>query len=384
MAELAGTEGTAVVVINTCAVTNEAVRQSRQAIRRARKDHPEAKLIVSGCAVETDRDRLAAMPEIDHLIPNADKLKPESYAGATAPLSRSPQPVRAPLAIQNGCDHSCTFCIIPQGRGRAQSRPIAEAVAEAHALVAAGAREIVLTGVDLTSYGDDLEGGVTLADPIEVLLTSLPAAITLRLSSLDGAEVDDRLFRLLTEEDRVAPYAHLSLQAGHDLTLKRMKRRHLTADAIDLTDRLRTARPDFAFGADLIAGFPTETEEMFAASLDHAARCGLAFLHVFPFSPRVGTPAARMPQIDRAVVKDRAKRLRALGDDLLAAHLDRLIGQRVAVLIEQTSGTHLIGRLPNFTEIEVEAEGQAGERIMAHVTGHTGRRLMGRKDADHG
>lgn len=353
MAALArNTEGGRSVIINTCAVTNEAVRQSRQAIRRARKDHPDARIVVSGCAAELDKDGFSAMPEVDHLIGNPDKLSPAAWASRdNAPLSPSSVEARAPLKIQNGCDHQCTFCIIPMGRGAATSRPSDELVEEAQRLVEAGAKEIVLTGVDLTSYGPDLGPETSLSDPLEALLKALPATIRIRLSSIDGAEIDDRLFDLVTTEHRVMPHLHLSLQSGDPMILKRMKRRHSRADAIDLCERLHKARPDIAIGADLIAGFPTETDDMFANSLSLVSICNLSYVHVFPFSPRTGTPAAKMPQVPRDTVKHRASSLRAAADKALAAHLAKQVGSIASVLIEHSDGTASFGKLPNFTDV---------------------------------
>lgn len=377
-----------IVVINSCAVTNEAVRQSRQAIRKARRDHPEAEIIVSGCAVHTDPESFAAMPEISQVIGNAEKLDPASYRAKEAvgdvfsrtSLPKGPAPVgrvavRAPLEVQNGCDHRCTFCIIPFGRGQARSKKPADCAEEALEIVAAGAREIVLTGVDLTSYGPDLGEGMTLADAIEELLRRLPADITLRLSSIDGAEVDERLFRLVTEEPRIAPYLHLSLQSGDDMILKRMKRRHNRDDATTLCRKLKTARPDIAFGADLIAGFPTETEEMFENSVALVRDCQLSYVHVFPFSPRKGTPAERMPQIDRAVVKARAARLREAADEALRDHLSRHLGAEGEILVEASGTGGSTGKLADFSDVHLQASLEPGTRQTVRISSHDGRRL---------
>lgn len=353
MASLARTtQDGASVVINTCAVTNEAVRQSRQAIRRARKAHPDARIIVSGCAAEIDKEAFGAMPEVDRLIGNADKLSPAAWANRdNVPLLPNSVEARAHLKIQNGCDHQCTFCIIPLGRGAALSRPTHEIVEEAQRLIQAGAKEIVLTGVDLTSYGQDLAPAVGLADPLEALLSALPPTTRIRLSSIDGAEIDDRLFDLVTTEPQIMPHLHLSLQSGDPMILKRMKRRHCRAEAIDLCERLHKARPDIAIGADLIAGFPTETDDMFANSLSIVEACNLSYVHVFPFSPRNGTPAARMPQIPRDIVKHRAASLRAAADKALAAHLAKQVGSTASVLIEHSDETASFGKLPNFTDV---------------------------------
>ena len=378
------------VVINTCAVTAEAVRQSRQAIRKARRERPGAAIYVSGCAVQTDPAAFEGMEEVTRVIGNGEKLLAAAYKEETPvrdvfeqqTLPRGPAPigelpVRTHLEVQNGCDHRCTFCIIPFGRGRARSKKPGDVVAEAKDLITRGVKEIVLTGVDLTSYGPDLGEGVTLADPVEALLEHLPSDITIRLSSIDGAEIDDRLFRLVTEEARIAPHLHLSLQAGDDMILKRMKRRHSRAEAIELCARLKAARPELAFGADLIAGFPAETEEMFENTLDLVAATGLAYVHVFPFSPREGTPAARMPQLDRTEIKERAARLREASDAALRDHLGALLGQQREMLVEVVKAGKAVGKLTDFTDIELDSPIPAGSRLTVRVTGHDGRRLKG-------
>ncbi|MHA7871379.1 MAG: tRNA (N(6)-L-threonylcarbamoyladenosine(37)-C(2))-methylthiotransferase MtaB, partial [Hyphococcus sp.] len=316
------------VIINTCAVTNEAVRNARQRIRRARRDRPEARVVVTGCAAQIDPQAFAAMPEVDVVFGNQEKLDSDQWrrlAADPAPAMRVNDIMavretaghlidgygdraRAFLQIQNGCDHRCTFCIIPYGRGNSRSVPIDHAVQQARRLVDAGHKEIVLTGVDLTSWGGDLDGAPKLGALVTAILDQVPALYQLRLSSVDGAEIDDELFERITGDPRVAPYLHLSLQAGDNLILKRMKRRHTREQAIDLCARLRARRPAFAFGADIIAGFPTETEAMFAQSLNLIDEAGLQYTHVFPFSPREGTPAARMPQLPRETVKNRAAR----------------------------------------------------------------------------
>lgn len=382
--------GKASVVVNTCAVTAEAVRQSRQAIRRARRDHPDAAIFVSGCAVQTDPDAFAEMPEITQLIGNGEKLEPEAYHQVRpvadvfekTALPRGPTPVgdvpvRAHLEVQNGCDHRCTFCIIPFGRGNARSKRPGDVVAEAKELVALGAQEIVLTGVDLTSYGPDLGDDITLSDPIEALLTGLPSHIGIRLSSIDGAEIDERLFQLITEERRIAPYLHLSLQSGDDMILKRMKRRHRRNEAIELCGRLATARPELAFGADLIAGFPTETEEMFENSLTLIDHCGLAYVHVFPFSPREKTPAAQMPQLEKAEIKDRAARLRDAADIALRQHLSSHLGQVRPMLVESNQDQKAVGKLTDFSDIHLNEAVPTGTRLWVRVGGHDGRQLSG-------
>jgi threonylcarbamoyladenosine tRNA methylthiotransferase MtaB len=345
------------VIVNTCAVTAEAERQARQAIRRARREHPNARIIVTGCAATLAPDRYAALPEVDLVLDNTAKLKPESYSGLSphpplAEASGSPSPAvrervpeakpragegvraRAYLQVQQGCDHRCTFCIIPYARGPSRSVPLDHIIAEARALLAAGYREIVLTGVDLTAYGTDLPEKPTLGQMVRRLLAAIPELPRLRLSSLDPSEVDDDLWDALADEPRLMPHLHLSLQSGDDLILKRMKRRHSRAQAIAAARRAHGLRPDIALGADLIAGFPTETEEMFRRTLDIVAECGIAFVHVFPYSPRPGTPAARMPQLDPALVKERAARLRAAGVAALKTELLSRIGRDSDVLIE--------------------------------------------------
>jgi threonylcarbamoyladenosine tRNA methylthiotransferase MtaB len=342
---LAGEEN--LVVVNSCAVTGEALRQTRQAIRRARRDHPTARLMVTGCAAEIDRDMIGAMEEVDGLIANAAKLDPRAWnvAGETAPIA--PARTRAFVAVQNGCDHACTFCVIPQGRGGSRSLPVAAVLREVEAHRAVGAQEIVLTGVDLTSWGHDLPGAPGLGVLVEAILAAFPALPRLRLSSLDGIEIDPALFDLLAHEPRVMPHLHLSLQHGADLILKRMKRRHARADAIALVSRLKALRPDIAVGADIIAGFPTEEESHHAANLAIIHELGIVHAHVFPFSPRPGTPAARMPQLARDVVKTRAAELRARAAGVRAAWLQSLVGETLPVLAER-DGT---GYAPNYARV---------------------------------
>ena len=388
------------VIVNTCAVTNEAVRQSRQAVRRAAREG--ARVVVSGCAAQIDPDAFAGLPGVAGLLGNAEKTDTGAWgrlgaalrnvAEATV-LPRAPAPVsvpvRAPLEVQNGCDHACTFCIIPQGRGRARSKTPEDALAEAEALVALGARELVLTGVDLTSWGPDL-GEARLGMLVRRLLNGLPSHVTLRLSSIDGAEMDDELFALVTQEPRVAPYAHLSLQAGDDMILKRMKRRHGRADAVALCERLHAARPEIALGADLIAGFPTETVEMAARTRALVEDCALAFVHVFPFSARAGTPAARMPQVPRETVKARAAALREAAGAALDRHLDGLAGQVRDVLIEEVRESEARGKTACFADVALPATGLApGDRVPATLARGDGRRLRGvplphRKENAHG
>jgi threonylcarbamoyladenosine tRNA methylthiotransferase MtaB len=334
------------VVINTCAVTAEAERQARQAIRRARRERPAARIIVTGCAATLAPARYAAMPEVDLVLDNDAKLRAESYGthppapagegveGLRLALGEAPR-ARAYLQVQQGCDHRCTFCIIPYARGASRSVPIDAVIARARPLVDAGAREIMLTGVDLTAYGADLLGQPSLGSLARRLLTEVPALARLRLSSLDPGEIDDELWGLLADEPRLMPHLHLSLQAGDDLILKRMKRRHSRADAIAVARRALVLRPEVAIGADLIAGFPTEDEAMFRRSIDLIEECGIAFLHVFPYSPREGTPAARMPGVAPDIVRERAARLRDAGARALEADLARRVGTRGDVLVEK-------------------------------------------------
>jgi len=382
------------VIINSCAVTGEAVRQARQRIRRARRERPNAKIIATGCAAQIDPQAFAAMEEVDFVLGNQEKLSPAQWR---AVASGKAEPVivndimavretaghlidgygeraRAFLQIQNGCDHRCTFCIIPYGRGNARSAPVANIVAQAQRLVEAGHFEIVLTGVDITSYGGDLEGTPTLGALVSALLDRVPDLYRLRLSSIDGAEIDDALFDRITGDARVAPYLHLSLQAGDNMILKRMKRRHTREQAIELCHEVRARRPEVAFGADIIAGFPTETEEMFQQSLDIIDEAGLQYVHAFPFSPREGTPAARMPQLERTVIKARAARLREKGKAATHRFLDSLVGQRHDAIIE--SGGR--ARLGNFAAVKLEhAAGAAGSAAAILLTGRAGDILTG-------
>ena len=361
------TAGRDMVVINSCAVTNGAVAETRKAIRRARADRPGAQIVVTGCAAQIDPKSFAAMPEVDRVIGNAEKLLPESWQSSDAILVGDIQRVRdtaphlAPafsaharafVEVQNGCDHRCTFCIIPYGRGNSRSVPVGAVIDRISALVDAGHREIVLTGVDLTSYGPDLPGAPTLGLLVERILHHVPALDRLRLSSLDGIEIDDRLFALLTQERRVMPHIHLSLQAGNDMILKRMKRRHARAESVALVDRLKTARPNIAIGADLIAGFPTEDDAMFADTLALIDDCDVVHAHIFPYSERDGTPAARMPQVPVAVRKVRAAALRAAGARRKAAWLAGLVGTTQDVLVERPGDR---GHAGNFAEVRFES-----------------------------
>ena len=389
------------VLVNTCAVTAEAVRQARQTIRRIRRERPDARIVVTGCAAQTEPATFASMPEVDRVVGNTEKFDIAAWRDTRAALARGAFGLdaeekvvvndimavretalhlieglegraRATVQIQNGCDHRCTFCIIPYGRGNSRSVPMGEIVAQVRKLVENGYREIVLTGVDITSYGQTLPGAPKLGALVKQILKHVPELERLRLSSIDSVEADNDLLDALASEARLMPHLHLSLQAGDDMILKRMKRRHLRADAIAFCDDVRRLRPDVVFGADIIAGFPTETEAMFARSLDIVDECGLTHLHVFPFSPRPGTPAARMPQVAREVVKDRAKRLREKGEAALRRHLDGEIGQTRSVLIE----TDEIGRTAHFTPVRTGARAPAGSIVEVGIAGHDGRHLI--------
>lgn len=338
---------TDVVVVNSCAVTAEAVRQTRQAIRRARRARPDARLFVTGCAAEIERDQLGAMPEVDGLVPNARKLDPRVWNVPPRRLPVPPRHTRAFIAVQNGCDHACTFCVIPQGRGRSRSLSVAQVLREVERHLDQGAPEVVLTGVDITSWGHDLPGRPALGSLVDAILQTFPQLQRLRMSSLDGVEIDPLLFELFASESRVMPHLHLSLQHGHDLILKRMKRRHLRADAMRLVEQLHARRPDIAIGADLIAGFPTEDEAMHAANRSIVRELGIVHGHVFPYSPRPGTPAARMPQLDKGVIKARAAELRAEVREVRGAWLSGLLGTELTVLAE-SDGT---GHAGNFARV---------------------------------
>jgi threonylcarbamoyladenosine tRNA methylthiotransferase MtaB len=372
------------VVFNTCAVTGEAVRQARQAIRRARRERPDARLIVTGCAAQIDPAAFAAMPEVDLVVGNADKAAPGALAPDGARIRVNDimsvtqtaghlidglrDRARAYVEVQNGCDHRCTFCVIPFGRGNSRSVPAGQVVSQIGRLAAEGYREVVLTGVDLTSWGADLPGQPTLGQLVARILKLVPDLPRLRLSSIDAAEIDPDLMRCLAEEPRLMPYLHLSLQAGDDLILKRMKRRHLRADALRLIADVRAVRPETAFGADFIAGFPTESEAAFQNTLDLVEEAGLAFLHVFPYSARPGTPAARMPPVNGKAIKDRARRLREAGAAALARHLDAQIGRTLNGLVEKPG----VARADDFTELAFEGEAPVGEIVPFRITGHDG------------
>lgn len=337
------------VVVNSCAVTSEAVRQTRQAIRRARRERPDARLIVTGCAAEVERDQIAAMPEVDGLIANAAKLDARAW---NAPADTAPTPrqhSRAFIAVQNGCDHACTFCVIPQGRGPSQSLPVSQVLRLIEHDLTSGAREVVLTGVDLTSWGHDLPDAPRLGALVRAILDAFPQVLRLRLSSVDGVEIDPLLEELLAQEARVMPHLHLSLQHGDDLILKRMKRRHLRRDAVALVERLKARRPDIAIGADLIAGFPTETAAHHAANLSIVRELDIVHGHIFPYSPRPGTPAARMPQVERAMIKERAAELRETVRAVRSKWLTGKIGKSIEVLAERDG----CGHAPDFARVRV-------------------------------
>ena len=356
-AMLAGEEN--LVVVNSCAVTAEALRQTRQAIRRARRDHPAARLVVTGCAAEIDRAQIGGMDEVDALVANAAKLDPRAWnvPGEAPPLA--PARTRAFVAVQNGCDHACTFCVIPQGRGASRSLTVPQVLAEVEAHLEAGTQEIVLTGVDLTSWGHDLPDAPRLGTLVAAILAAFPALPRLRLSSVDGVEIDPLLSDLLAGEARVMPHLHLSLQHGADLILKRMKRRHFQADAVELVARLKAQRPDIAIGADLIAGFPTEDESHHQANLAIIDELDIVHAHIFPYSPRPGTPAARMPQLPHEVVKARAADLRARAADRRATWLAGLVGETLPVLAEK-GGT---GYAPNYAPVALPPGTAAGTII---------------------
>lgn len=378
---LAGRDGTRdMVVVNSCAVTNEAVKQTRAAIRRAARDRPGAAIVVTGCAATIDPAGFAAMPEVARVVANAAKLMPASWG---APPSTKPAAfaghARAFVEVQNGCDHRCTFCIIPQGRGASRSVPAGLVIERVRALVAAGHREVVLTGVDLTSYGPDLPGRPTLGALVERILTHVPDLPRLRLSSLDSVEIDERLFALVTQEPRVMPHLHLSLQAGNDLILKRMKRRHSRRDSIALVERLKAARPELAIGADLIAGFPTEDEAMAADTLALIDEADIVHAHIFPYSPRSGTPAARMPQVAPERRRERAARLRAAAAARRARWLASLVGSEQAILVERpgTRGPVTRGHAGNFADIHCTSPAEPGTLRRVAVTGATDTNLIG-------
>ncbi|HEX9858778.1 MAG TPA: tRNA (N(6)-L-threonylcarbamoyladenosine(37)-C(2))-methylthiotransferase MtaB [Paracoccaceae bacterium] len=382
------------VVVNTCAVTAEAVRKAKQEIRRLSREHPGAAIIVTGCAAQTEPETFAAMPEVARVIGNTEKMRAETWQNLRAPdLIGATERVqvddimsvretaghlidgfgrhRAYVQVQNGCDHRCTFCIIPYGRGNSRSVPAGVVVEQIKRLVDKGFNEVVLTGVDLTSWGADLPATPRLGDLVMRILRLVPDLARLRISSIDSIEADAALMGAIASEPRLMPHLHLSLQAGDDMILKRMKRRHLRDDAIAFCEEARRLRPGIVFGADIIAGFPTETEEMFTNSLKLVQDCGLTFLHVFPYSPRKGTPAARMPQVKGPVIRERAARLRAAGDGQLAAHLAAQVGATHQVLIEGPR----MGRTEQFTEVAFVADQPEGQILTARISGFSGGRL---------
>ena len=380
------------VIVNTCAVTAEATRQARQSIRRLARQNPHRRIVVTGCAAQIEPERFAALPGVAQVVGNGDKLKAHTWNGlrldgaekirvddifsvketALHLIDGMRGRSRAFVQIQNGCDHRCTFCIIPYGRGNSRSVAMGAVVEQVRVLVAHGTREVVLTGVDITGYGRDLPGAPKLGTLVKSILRHVPELARLRISSIDSVEADDDLLDALATEPRLMPHLHLSLQAGDDLVLKRMKRRHSRADAIRFCDEVRRLRPGVVLGADIIAGFPTETEAMFARSLDLIDECGLTHLHVFPFSARPGTPAARMPQVAREVVKERARRLRDRGEAALARHLSAEVGTRRMVLTESQG----VGRTEGFALVRFRAPVPAGEIREAVIAGHDGRDLL--------
>jgi threonylcarbamoyladenosine tRNA methylthiotransferase MtaB len=409
----AGLDGA--IIVNTCAVTTEAVRQAAQTIRRLKRERPDARIIVTGCAAQLDPARFAAMPDVDHVIGNAEKMRASTFADLarkpsltddqTEPATADAAKVsvsdimqvrqtalhlidgfkgraRATVEIQNGCDHRCTFCIIPYARGPSRSVPPGDIVARVRDHVAQGYNEVVLTGVDITSYDGAPQthgGSVTLGRLVQRILAEVPELARLRLSSIDQVEADDALIDAIATDQRLMPHLHLSLQSGDDLILKRMKRRHQRADAIAFCERVRRLRPDVVFGADIIAGFPTETEAQFQNSLDLIDACGITYVHAFPFSPRTGTPAARMPQVGRSTGKARAARLRAVGDARLAAHLESLVGTCQSIVVEANN----TGRTPQYAEVKFDTAAVSGHQpeygsmLDVRIVNVTGRALAG-------
>ena len=382
------------IIVNTCAVTAEAVRTARQTIRKAKKANPDARILVTGCAAQINPDEFAAMPEVDRVIGNHEKMQAETWVSPALTDGREKVLVndimsvketaahlidgmegraRAYVQVQNGCDHRCTFCIIPFGRGNSRSVPAGDVVQMIRRLVETGHYEVVLTGVDLTSWGADLPGTPRLGNLVQRILKLVPELKQLRISSIDAIEMDDALFEAMAEP-RLAPFMHLSLQHGDNLILKRMKRRHSREDAIELAGKLRAIRPDMALGADIIAGFPTESEAAFENSVRLVADCGLSFLHVFPYSPRPGTPAARMPQLEKPVIKARAARLRETGEDALARHLRTHLGHARDVLVEQETN----GRLSDFSQVSLQGftSLEAGRPVRARIVAEDGRKLI--------
>jgi threonylcarbamoyladenosine tRNA methylthiotransferase MtaB len=391
------------IIINTCAVTAEATRQARQAIRKLKREQPDAKIIVTGCAAQIEPETFANMPETSMVLGNVEKMQAESYVG----LDKIAQDItahekikvndimsvketaghmvdglkgraRAFVQIQNGCDHRCTFCIIPYGRGNSRSVPMGQLVEQIKSLVGSGYNEVVLTGVDVTSFGADLPGNPSLGHCVETILKQVPDLPRLRLSSIDSVEIDEKLVELIIHEKRLMPHLHLSLQAGDNMILKRMKRRHSREDAIAFSQMIMSARPDMVFGADIIAGFPTETDEMFENSRKLIADCNLTYLHVFPYSPREGTPAAKMPQIIKSIRKERAKILRDEGDLAMARLLDKLVGTKQSVLIEQPIGDGvMLGHGESFAPVKIDAPVETGQIVMVEINGQDSGMLKG-------
>jgi threonylcarbamoyladenosine tRNA methylthiotransferase MtaB len=403
------------VIVNSCAVTGEAVRQTRQAIRRARREHPASRIVVTGCAAQIDAAGFSAMPEVDAVIGNFEKMRPATYGAlAAGDIGRvevgdimalretgshfmaghpaagfdaaiNGRRVRAFVEVQQGCDHRCSFCIIPFGRGNNRSAAAGEIVAHVRMLVEGGVREIVLTGVDIAGWGGDLPGRPTLGQLARRILKLVPELPRLRLSSIDVAEIDDDLVVLIGDEPRLMPHLHLSLQAGSDMILKRMKRRHNRAQAIAFCRDMRALRPDMVFGADLIAGFPTESEAMFDESLALIDECDLSFLHVFPYSARSGTPAARMPQLPGPVRRERAARLRLAGNRQRALHFDALVGREATVLVEERRAGVVRGHSDGFAPVDiVSRDGDAGpgDIVTVRIDGHDGARLVAHPAGD--
>ncbi len=395
LSEQAGLDGA--VVVNTCAVTAEAVRQSKQRIRKLRRENPDAKLIVTGCAAQTEPKTYSDMEEVDMVVGNIEKMQADTWEN----IAKGPDFIgdaekvqvddimsvtetaghlidgfgtraRAYVQVQNGCDHRCTFCIIPYGRGNSRSVAAGVVVEQIKRLVDKGYQEVVLTGVDITSWGADLPMQPKLGDLVQRILTLVPDLPRLRISSIDSVEVDPALTDAIGGDRRLMPHLHLSLQAGDDMILKRMKRRHLRDDAIQFCEDMRKARPDIVYGADIIAGFPTETEEMFENSLKLVEDCGLTWLHVFPFSPREGTPAARMPQMDRSIIKERAARLRAAGDEQVNHHLNAQIQKRHNILMENPR----MGRTEGFTEVYFDTDQPVGKIVKAQIIGRNDTQLV--------
>ncbi|UOA13425.1 MULTISPECIES: tRNA (N(6)-L-threonylcarbamoyladenosine(37)-C(2))-methylthiotransferase MtaB [Sulfitobacter] len=392
LAEQAGLQNA--VVVNTCAVTAEAVRKARQDIRKLRKAHPDARLIVTGCAAQTEPETFNAMPEVDVVIGNTEKMQGATWQGMAADFIGETETVqvddimsvtetaghlidgfgtrsRAYVQVQNGCDHRCTFCIIPYGRGNSRSVPAGVVVDQIKRLVDRGFNEVVLTGVDLTSWGADLPATPKLGDLVMRILKLVPDLPRLRISSIDSIEVDENLMQAIATEPRLMPHLHLSLQHGDDMILKRMKRRHLRDDAIRFAQDARALRPDMTFGADIIAGFPTETEAMFENSMKLVEECDLTWLHVFPYSARPGTPAARMPAVNGAAIKTRAARLRAAGERQVQRHLEAQVGQTHDVLMENPH----MGRTAQFTEVSFAAPQVEGQIVRTEITGTSGTQL---------